>query len=178
MEHIIRRFDSSLTTMIRSWPDAMHTFFVIITTLGSPSIILLIGAAVVLWGYMSTNMRLLWSGMIVWLTLGIGAMIKIAVGRPRPDTEYAANLHFQTFSFPSGHSSGAMVAYGLLAYLAWHLLPQPWNYIVAGMLIIIIVLVGVSRVYLGAHFPSDVIAGWGLGLIALLIIILVLRPLA
>lgn len=132
-------------------------------------------AAVGLW---LSNFRLALSGAIIWLTLGIGFLIKLSIGRARPLTEYAANLRVDTFSFPSGHTSGATIAYGLLAYLAWQLLPQPFGYIVAAMFGILIIAIGVSRIYLGAHFPSDVIAGWLLGAAALCVIIFIVRPLA
>ena len=129
-------------------------------------------------GLWLSNFRLALSGAIIWLTLGIGFLIKLLIGRARPLTEYAANLRVDTFSFPSGHTSGATIAYGLLAYLAWQLLPQPFGYIVAAMFGILIIAIGVSRIYLGAHFPSDVIAGWLLGAAALCVIIFIVRPLA
>lgn len=175
---MIRHFDTMVAGAIASWPIGLKAFFLCMTVLGSPFVVVAIGGAVALYGYLASNFRLIWAGVTVWLTLGIGALIKLGIGRPRPATDYAADMRFQTFSFPSGHSSGAMVAYGLLAYLAWHLLPQPWNYVSVAVTIVIIILVGVSRVYLGAHYPSDVIAGWVLGLVALLIIIFVVRPLA
>ena len=63
------------------------------------------------------------------------------------------------FSFPSGHSSGAMVTYGMLAYLAWRLLPPRWH-VPASMLAAAIVLTtACSRIFLQVHFASDVIAG-------------------
>ncbi len=139
---------------------------------------LTIGSGIALYGYLQSNLRLALSGLAVWLTLGIGSIIKLLIGRDRPLTEYSTNLYLQTNSFPSGHSSGSAIAYGLLAYLAWHLLPQPWNYIATALLVLLIILIGISRVYLGAHFPSDVAAGWLLGGAALCIVIFIVRPLA
>ena len=67
------------------------------------------------------------------------------------------------FSFPSGHSSGSVVAYGMLAYLALRLLPIRWH--LPGLLatVALAFTVGASRLFLGVHFASDVIAGFASG---------------
>ncbi len=178
MRPLIRRFDTSLNDIITSWPISLKPFFIAVTSLGDPIATIAIGLAVTAYGLFQANMRLALAGVIVWVTLAIGAILKLLFGRARPLTEYAQNMHFPTHSFPSGHASGATIAYGLLAYLAWYLLPQPWNYITVAALIALIILVGISRVYLGAHFPSDVVAGWMLGSLGLLVIIFIIRPLA
>ena len=178
MKPLLHRLDTSLTSVITSWPAGLEPFFLATTALGGTVATLTIGLGVVAYGYAHTSPRLWLSGVAIWLTFGIGSAIKLAVGRARPLTEYAAGMWPQTHSFPSGHATGATVAYGLLAYLAWQLLPQPWNHIAAALLVLLIILIGISRVYLGAHFPSDVIAGWLLGAVALCIIIFVVRPLA
>ncbi len=175
---VLQTFDASVTKVIVAIPESWRSFFLLITNLGDPILTIGIGLAVAVWGYAVTNMRLLLAGVSVWITLGIGSLIKLLIGRERPLSEYSANLRVDTFSFPSGHSSGAMIAYGLLAYLAWHYLPQPWNIIAIITCIAIIVGVGISRIYLGAHFPSDVIAGWLLGFIILMLVIFVVRPLS
>ncbi|MBT3067501.1 phosphatase PAP2 family protein [Rhodoferax sp. U11-2br] len=64
------------------------------------------------------------------------------------------------FSFPSGHSSGAVVAYGMLAYLALRLLPPRWHLPALLTAVGIAFSVCVSRLFLRVHFASDVIAGW------------------
>lgn len=171
-------FDTTITRVIALWPESWRTFFFFITHLGDPIVTIGIGVVVALFGVMQGSMKLAFSGSMIWIALAVGALLKIAFGRARPLTEYAANLRVDTFSFPSGHSSGSMIAYGLLGYLAWHLLPQPWNYIAAIVCGIIILLVGISRIYLGAHFPTDVLAGWILGFIGLCVIIFIIKPLA
>ena len=178
MKHILAQFDTAVTRYIADLPPVLHTFFLAVTALGSPVATMTIGAVVAGWGYFHANLRLACSGAFIWLTLGVGSIIKLIVDRERPQTAYAAHLLFDTNSFPSGHTSGSTIAYGLLAYLAWHLLPQPYSTMAVVLLILLIVIIGISRIYLGAHFPSDVIAGWLLGAVALCIVIFVLRPLA
>ncbi len=176
MKPLIHKFDTAVSNAIAAWPTNLELFFVIITTLGSPVITCAIGLAIVGFGYYKNNWRLSLAGASIWATIIIDSIIKLIVGRARPATEYAESMIIHTNSFPSGHSAGSMIAYGLLAYLAWNLLPQPWNYIVAVILALLIILIGISRVYLGAHFPSDVVAGWLLGAVVLLAVIL-WRPL-
>jgi membrane-associated phospholipid phosphatase len=178
MRDAIRRFDAQVSGHVEKWPTGLKSFFLFITALGDPLMTVGISIVIVIWGVVQHNVRLAVAGSMVWWTLAIGAVIKMVIGRERPPTEYAANMLIQTFSFPSGHTSGATIAYGLLAYIAWHTLPQPWSYAVVGLMAVLIVLVGVSRVYLGAHFASDVVAGWLLGLLMLFVVIYIIKPFA
>ena len=178
MRAILHSFDTTITRAIISWPTAVKPLFLAVTALGDPIVTVLIGVGIVVYAYLQSNLRLALAGASIWLTLMIGSGLKLLIGRERPLSEYAANLQIPTFSFPSGHASGSMIAYGLLAYFAWYLLPQPWNYVAAVALIGLIILIGISRIYLGAHFPSDIVAGWILGLVMLGIVIFVVRPLA
>jgi membrane-associated phospholipid phosphatase len=98
-------------------------------------------------------------------------IVKTLVGRPRPPLEDARIVQ-SGFSFPSGHSTIAAVFYGTVAYLLMHGLrreaPRVLVGICAGLLVIGI---GVSRVYLGVHYPSDVLAGWAAGLLWVILVI-------
>lgn len=177
MKQTINRFDQSVTQWVASFfGQSTRPFFEFMTMLGDPISITLITIAVVAAAIYTSNVRLVISGLVIPATVVIGALLKLAFERARPVTEYALNMKLKTFSFPSGHSSGSMIAFGLLAYLAFVKLPAPFNFIVGGLLALIPIFVGISRVYLGAHFPSDVVAGWLLGLVALVIIIVIIRP--
>jgi membrane-associated phospholipid phosphatase len=69
----------------------------------------------------------------------------------------------QGFSFPSGHSSGSVVAYGMLAYLATRLLPPRWHLAAWLLAIALALTIGASRMFLRVHFASDVLAGFASG---------------
>jgi undecaprenyl-diphosphatase len=88
--------------------------------------------------------------------------LKQLIDRVRPlDPEGA--LRVPGWSFPSGHSSGAEVAYGMLAYLALRLLPKAWHLPVLVAAVVLVFTVGISRVVLRVHFASDVAAGFASG---------------
>ena len=177
MKNTLHRFDQHTTQwVVSAFGQQSRRFFEYVTMLGDPLTIGLVTVGVIAAGLYTSNVRLALSGTVIPATVLVGAILKMLFERARPITEYAMNMKMQTFSFPSGHSSGSMIAYGLLAYIAFVKLPAPWNYVATTLLATIPLLVGLSRVYLGAHFPSDVIAGWLLGLCALALIIFVIRP--
>lgn len=178
MKSSLRQFDIYFTELVLKLPVSWQPFFLGVTSLGDPIVTIGIGIVVAFFGYIHSNTRLILSGAMVLFTLMTGGILKLLFARARPLSEYAANLRVDTFSFPSGHSSGSMIAYGLLAYLALKLLPGPWGLIAAIVCGAIIFLVGISRIYLGAHFPSDVLAGWLLGAAFLCLIVFVVKPLA
>lgn len=88
--------------------------------------------------------------------------LKQIFGRARPPHLDGLVLE-QGFSFPSGHSSGSVVAYGMLAYLSLRLLPARWHLPALVAAVALAFAVGASRVFLRVHFASDVIAGFATG---------------
>ena len=176
MKPLLYNFDRHLTGWVKNIiPINLQPLMVTITNIGDPIATLAIAICVGLYG-LFYNIKLAQASLLIPATLMIGAVIKFIFQRARPLNEYIGLIKIDTYSFPSGHSSGAMVAYGLLAYVAFCKLPAPFNYIVSMALITVPILVGLSRIYLGAHYPSDVLAGWLLGALALAVIVLVIKP--
>ncbi len=85
-------------------------------------------------------------------------MVKATIARQRPPDALIATAGF---SFPSGHTLNSTVSYGLIALLIWRSGWPAWlrRASVVG-LVVLIILVGLSRIALGAHYPSDVLGGW------------------
>lgn len=96
-------------------------------------------------------------------------LIKFIVKRPRP---LAGLILEKGFSFPSGHSLSAVFFYGFLIYfVSKYIKNTKLKRILQVLIIVIILLIGFSRIYLGVHFVSDVIAGFVLGSIILIVFI-------
>ena len=115
--------------------------------------------------------------IINWIILGevfINNIIKVLVRRERP---IIINMVTEnTFSFPSGHTMAAVVFYGFLIYLIKKSkLDKKYKILVSIILSLLIILIMMSRIYLGAHYFSDVIAGASLATSYLLLLIDILE---
>lgn len=112
-------------------------------------------------------------GLAGAITIGLASvgnqLLKATVARARPDL-LEPILEEHGFSFPSGHSALGMVAYGVLAVLVMRSrLPMGARRAVVGGLAILVLLIGLSRVWLGVHYPTDVLAGWTAGAVIVLL---------
>ncbi len=111
---------------------------------------------------------LLFAGSVVG-GFGLSTVLKIAIARARPET-WKALVTEKSYSFPSGHALMATVFFGGLAAVVFHLSRSRWRRGLAVLLAAGIVLtIAASRVYLGAHWPTDTLAGMAAGLIWVLI---------
>jgi membrane-associated phospholipid phosphatase len=117
-----------------------------------------------------------WRLLSLFLAVGIGQavlnILKVIFQRPRPKTE----MFVFASSFPSGHVFSATVIYGFCIYLAFRFINNATvKWIVATLLVLLILLIGFSRVYLGVHWLSDVLAGYVTGFAWLLFCIFVAK---
>ena len=103
------------------------------------------------------------------LTTGCSTLLKLLFQRIRPE-EVLPLVSQSSFSFPSGHAIISFVFYGLLILLLLpHLKNKPAKYCLTGLLCLLVFFIGLSRVYLGVHYPTDVLAGWSMGLCLLIL---------
>ena len=113
-------------------------------------------------------------GILIWLNLGISVLLnqalKFIIQRPRP-TEFRI-INESGYSFPSGHSMVSAAFYGFLIYLIYKNVKNKylkWSLIT--LLSLVILTIGISRIYLGVHYTSDVIAGFLISVSYLIIFI-------
>ena len=109
----------------------------------------------------------------IFIVLGniLNPLIKYIVNRARPTSDIANILESKTnSSFPSGHAMGAIIFYGFLVYLVWKL-PFKHKKFITTILVSFIILVGISRIYLGVHWPTDVLGAYIIGLLWLILVI-------
>ncbi len=115
--------------------------------------------------------------VFVWFAVELSALLtalaKNLADRPRPVTALA---YAPSTSFPSGHALGVMVGVLALLAVAWPLLRAPLRTWLAVVGAVVIVAVGVGRVVLNVHHPSDVVAGWALGYAYFVVCWLAVRP--
>jgi len=93
----------------------------------------------------------------------LDALLKSEFARPRPHMSDPLATA-QGFSFPSGHAMASLTLCGILAYVLAHGQPLPRGLRIGATALAIVVAIGLSRVYLGVHYMSDVLAAWAAGL--------------
>ncbi len=149
-----------------------------LTALGDWAVLLLLTAVVV--GFLLLQGRRRMAGFVVVAMAGgqaLATILKVLVARPRPEV-VPHLVSVQTSSFPSGHSMMAAVAYLTLAALAARVVAERrLKVYVLAVAMGLTLIVGVTRVYLGVHYPTDVLAGWTAGLAWALLCGLVARAL-
>jgi len=141
----------------------------IITELGSTWAVMAVAAVTFLAGVAIGPWR---HGLIGALTIGLASIanssLKLAMARERPELLEPIIVELG-FSFPSGHSALGMVAYGVLAVLiSRSRLPLSVRRAAIVGLVVVIGLIGLSRIWLGVHYPTDVLAGWTAGAVVVL----------
>jgi undecaprenyl-diphosphatase len=135
-----------------------------VTALGGTAVLTLLVAAVL--GFLLIARRTHAAALVFGATVGgavLSSLLKTAYDRPRPDL--VPHLSYVTSaSFPSGHAMLSAVVYLTLGALLSRLVPGRWakGYFL-GVAALLALLVGASRVYLGVHYPTDVVAGWAAG---------------
>lgn len=138
--------------------------FALITHLGDGSTRFALGIVVAAWLFALRRIRLAlgWTIALAGVAM-FTATLKATFERTRPAHDHGWVVE-HSWSFPSGHASGAVAAYGMLAYVLVRLLPERWHPAIVAAATVLALAIGFSRVFLQVHFLSDVIAGFACGL--------------
>lgn len=168
MRHLLYRFDALLIDRIKRLPQWAELALKIISASAFPFVTLgLIVPSIFVFGTTHHNDIIIYAAGFIVVTHAVSSLLKVLFRRTRPATYVRKPWTIQTYSFPSGHATSATIAYGTIGVIALYGGLSSVG-VVVGLLTVWVFLVGISRVYLGAHYPSDVIAGWLLGGIGLL----------
>lgn len=177
LDNEMKSFDNGIVNFFKGIENSrLDAIYILITEMGSVwflttmsviLIVLLWWKAKDKWGILFFVIAIAGSGLLTWL-------LKQFYQRGRPSIN--ESIDAIGFSFPSGHSMGALVFYGFIGYFVVRSMQKRAVKVVSLIVLsILIVLIGTSRIYLGAHYPSDIIAGFIAGTIWLILCFLALE---
>lgn len=156
-------FDSNIQTWVRGGlPAGLTRFFKTITILGNTPVQAIIAIVAVIWLYLRQyKAEAIFVGASGLLASILIVSLKYIYQRQRPSITHL--VHASGYSFPSGHSLGTFMILGAIAIvLAQRLAKKESKIVVYGITGLLIFLVGLSRIYVGVHYPTDVLAGFTL----------------
>ncbi len=155
-------FDKTVTHLIRYHTNPEITVLMKgITLLGSADVIFIMTIGVVS-AFLILCRQLLEPLFLTVTTIGswfLNELLKLSFHRSRPTVNQL--LSVTGYSFPSAHSMISLAFYGAIVYFLWIYLPSSrWRWFLTSSFALLIVFIGISRIYLGVHYPSDVLAGF------------------
>lgn len=166
MKEKIHRFDRVVGGWVAALPRWLKPLMLLFTLIGEPPFTVGVAAAVL--GYGAALGKPLYeeAGITALITLAVVSLLKLILRRSRPINAYSKKMWIKTFSFPSGHAAGSLVSYLMAALIVSNKWPElavtAWSVALVGCFFI-----ALSRIYLGAHYVSDIIGGWIVGGIGL-----------
>ena len=158
---ITSSFDNAIYNFVSNKLSFLNDYFLFITKFGNEEIVICI---VILFLLVFKDIKFL---ILPFIGFIINSSLKVFINRDRPSVRHL--VEESSFSYPSGHSMISLVLYGYLIYYIYkHINNKIIRNILIGLLILIIISIGISRVYVGVHYISDVLGGYLLGLIVLI----------
>jgi undecaprenyl-diphosphatase len=161
------RFDSFVRNTVHSWASPALTYAMRgVTQLGAPRFLIVLSLVLILWLAKMGRKR----AAILLVVAAAGAvaleeLLKLVFHRPRPEAYFGYPLP-STYSFPSGHAISSCCFYGVLAAIVTaRMRSRGAKIAVWTAAALLAALIGLSRIYLGVHYPSDVAAGYAVAVI-------------
>jgi undecaprenyl-diphosphatase len=165
-EEAITRWDVRLNRWLHEHSSpALTRVFELLTTTGGFAFLLLVAAAAV--AFLASRRAFAEAILVALAFVGgqaLNGVMKVAFERPRPEFR-DPHLNLHTFSFPSGHAMVSTAVYGAITIIVLRRVRRTaTRAAIIAAAALLVGLIGVSRIYLGAHYVSDVLAGVSLGL--------------
>jgi membrane-associated phospholipid phosphatase len=168
-------FDRTVLLEIHQFTNpTLDRLMLAITNLGNPHTVVAIAGttfAILWWRRYYQEAKIFVIDCLGGVILSYG--LKLVFSKPRPNLWQSA-IEETSFSYPSGHALGSTILYGFLAYILATRYPQFVLLIYAGA-VLLIAAIGLSRLYLGVHWPTDIIAGYSIGFLWVMFCITMLK---
>jgi undecaprenyl-diphosphatase len=178
-EEVLEKESHALDTSILLAIRRLHTTLLDqammgITFIGDPSVLLVICLGMGIWLLKQQRRATAMTLLIAAIgAIGLNVWLKHLFSRARPAL-WNHIVDVGNYSFPSGHAMVSLVIYGLIGYILATQFPQHQK-LITSFTTILIAAIGFSRLYLGVHWPTDVLAGYAAGLVWLIACIISLR---
>lgn len=160
--HKVVHFDSTVISFVQGFESPILTMIMkFFSFIGSTVSVVLLSVFVLVFLYKILNHR---SELVLFVAAIAGSNIlfvslKLYFQRARPDLHRL--IEVSNYSFPSGHATNAFTFYALLSFLLWRHIRSQWGRITLIIISVVMILaIGISRIYLGVHYPSDILAGY------------------
>ncbi|PAX60418.1 phosphatase PAP2 family protein [Brunnivagina elsteri] len=168
-------FDKTFLLWLHQFANpTLDKLMLFITQIGDPTTVIIVAGVTlaILWW---RNYRL---EIMVFILNCLGGLIlntglKLFFSKPRPQL-WKQLIVETSYSFPSGHAIGSVILYGFITFLLTTFYPK-YSPIIYTLAVILIGAIGISRLYLGVHWLTDIIAGYGVGFLWLMICIIILK---
>lgn len=167
--------DLIISAIIKYRSNSLTILMKTVTTIGDIFGYLFLVSTMALFFYIRKRWRTsIEVALVLVLASGLNVFLKFIISRPRPIINRIVNADF--YSFPSGHAMSAIVFYGFIAYLSIVLIKKRLiKSLIIALCASMVAIIGISRIYLGVHFPSDILAGYLAGISWLMFCIIILN---
>lgn len=164
---ILSVFDNTIYELVSGFISAgMTRFMIFITFWGSEPAVTILTVVILLSALIFKKKKYLPYALLITVNIIIGAslnyILKQLFQRQRPDLLKLVEI--SGYSFPSGHSMSSVIFYGFIIFLCLKYAKHWSKYLAATILSLLVFMIGISRIYLGVHYASDVLGGFIIGL--------------
>lgn len=165
---LTKGFDDSVYSLVRSLESGFFDkYFLTVTKLGNESVVVILVFILLFIVKRNDKLLVVLSGIVSGVS---NQLIKHIIMRDRPSV--FRMIKQGGFSYPSGHSMIAVSLYGVLIYLVFKYIKNKYiKYGLSTILVLLIISIGISRIYVGVHFATDVIGGFTLAIVEVILII-------